>query len=101
MGRRRSGVKWLDTDVNSEAFELGETPGTDGKDWGLALCRTVLWSIEQLAVEGHPCVTEDLGGVASAWFVGASSTCELRWLQAAHLMDRMPECKVLDISLIG
>ncbi|OLP85100.1 hypothetical protein AK812_SmicGene33986 [Symbiodinium microadriaticum] len=64
----QSGVRWTVDDVDSEAFAAGSTPPSDGKadvlvssprgahlalqDWGLALSRTVLWAMEQLALEG-------------------------------------------------
>merc|ERR1719305_1615198 len=98
--RIRSGVRWTDEDVDSEAFERGEAPGCDGRDWGLALSRTVLWSIEQLAVEGHIALQPEVTH-AAAWFLGVSSTCELRWLQASALMSRLPSVSTLELNLIG
>mmetsp|Transcript_52400 Transcript_52400/g.113550 ORF Transcript_52400/g.113550 Transcript_52400/m.113550 type:complete len:516 (-) Transcript_52400:152-1699(-) len=98
--RIRSGVRWMEGDVDSEAFCRGNTPGCDGKDWQLAFNRTVLWSIEEFAVEGCTCLPAE-SSRGSLWFVGASSTCELRQLQAKTLMSRLPALKVLELVLIG
>jgi len=98
--RRKSGVQWAAEDVDSEGFERGEAPGCDGRDWGMALSRSVLWSIEQLAVEGGVFLPPDLTH-ASAWFLGSSSTCEMRWLQPAALMSRLPGLSTLELVLIG
>jgi len=38
---------------------------------------------------------------ASMWFVGASSTCELRYLQAKTLMTRLPHVQSLELKLLG
>jgi len=100
--RAACGVVWTSEDVDSTAFELGEAPGADGKDWGLALSRTVVWSIEQFAIEGDPIL--QFGGAderVSAWFLGASSTCELRWLQPSAIMARLPSVVALELVLIG
>jgi len=99
--RSRSGVVWVEgEDVDSAAFEFGLAPGCDGKDWGLALSRTVLWAMEELSVEGSPCLAADADS-ATVWFLGASSTCELRWLQPASLLARLPKVKSLELALIG
>jgi len=99
--RSRCGVVWKsDEDVDSEAFDAGETPGSDGKDWGLSLNRTLLWSIEQFALEGRPCM-EPGATHLSIWLLGASSTCELRWIQPSTLMSRLPGIQHLEIVLIG
>merc|ERR1719401_272041 len=78
--RKRCAVRWTSDDVDSDAFERGDTPACDGRDWGLALTRTTLWALEQLAVEGSCCLPAGQER-AALWFLGASSTCELRWLQ--------------------
>ncbi|CAE7376308.1 SMT1 [Symbiodinium necroappetens] len=98
--RDRSGVRWTVDDVDSEAFAAGSTPPSDGKDWGLALSRTVLWAMEQLALEGCACCPEGLSK-ASFWFLGASSTCELRWLKPAEILKRLPAIQCLALELIG
>jgi len=98
--RDRSGVRWTADDVDSEAFAAGSTPPSDGKDWGLALSRTVLWAMEQLALEGCACCPEGLSK-ASFWFLGASSTCELRWLKPAEILKRLPAIQCLALELIG
>jgi len=99
--RERCAVSWISgEDVDSAAFEQGEAPACGGTDWGLALSRTVLWSVEQLAVEGACCLPSDVAHV-SAWFLGASSTCELRWLQPAALLARLPRVQTLELGLIG
>lgn len=97
--RRACGIVWTDDDVDPVAYESGKAPPCDGKDWTLSFCRTVLWSIDQLAVEGGPCMPKDAH--ITAWFVGASSTCELRLLQAKALMARLPGVKTLELVLIG
>jgi len=99
--RERCAVRWVaGEDVDSAAFEAGEAPACSGGDWGLALTRTVLWSVEQLAVDGACCLSTDVSHV-SAWFLGASSTCELRWLQPSSLLKRLPSVKTLELSLVG
>jgi len=98
--RVRCAVHWTDGDVNSEAFELGEAPACDGSDWGMAFSRTVLWALEQFSVEGKDCLTREAES-ASMWFVGASSTCELRFLQAETLMKRLPHVQSLELVLLG
>lgn len=98
--RRRCGIEWAVEDVNSEAYELGEAPACDGKDWGLALSRCVLWSIEQFALEGN-CFLNPETRHLSIWFLGVSSTCELRWLQARTIMNRLPGIESLELVLIG
>merc|ERR1719321_623498 len=35
------------------------------------------------------------------WFLGASSTCELRHLQPENILKRLPSIKALDLTLIG
>ncbi|CAK9081715.1 Peptidyl-prolyl cis-trans isomerase FKBP5 (PPIase FKBP5) (51 kDa FK506-binding protein) (51 kDa FKBP) (FKBP-51) (FK506-binding protein 5) (FKBP-5) (Rotamase), partial [Durusdinium trenchii] len=57
--RERCAVRWLQGDVDSETFALGSSPACVEKDWGLALSRTVLWALEQFAVEGHVCVSTE------------------------------------------
>lgn len=99
QARQKSGVKWLPEDLDSAAFERGDVPACDGKDWGLALSRTVLWSMEQLAVEGLPVLETTTH--ATAWFLGVSSTCELRWLQPSVLLSRLPNLATLEVALIG
>merc|ERR1740123_1981216 len=69
-------------------------------DWGMALSRTVLWAIEQFSVEGRDCLSHEAQS-ASMWFVGASSTCELRYLQAKTLMTRLPHVQSLELKLLG
>mmetsp|Transcript_29494 Transcript_29494/g.57828 ORF Transcript_29494/g.57828 Transcript_29494/m.57828 type:complete len:528 (-) Transcript_29494:151-1734(-) len=98
--RLRCAVCWTEDDVNSEAFELGEAPACDGADWGMAFSRTVLWAIEQFSVEGRACLSREAQS-ASMWFVGASSTCELRFLQAKTLMTRLPHVQSLELVLLG
>eukprot|EP00931_Biecheleriopsis_adriatica_P087713 TRINITY_DN62145_c0_g1_i1.p1 TRINITY_DN62145_c0_g1~~TRINITY_DN62145_c0_g1_i1.p1 ORF type:complete len:493 (-),score=122.39 TRINITY_DN62145_c0_g1_i1:26-1504(-) len=98
--RERCAVRWTEDDVNSEAFSLGEAPACDGRDWGLALSRTVLWSVEQLMLEGCDCLSQEVSQ-ATFWFVGASSTCELRWLRPTELLRRMPSLQCLELELIG
>lgn len=98
--RRRSGIKWVEEDVDSAAFERGDSPPCDGKDWGMSFTRTVLWAMEEFCVEESPCLTEDIAHV-SMWFLGASSTCELRWLRPKVLMSRLPGVKTLEVALIG
>lgn len=98
--RNKCAVRWTSDDVDSDAFERGETPACDGRDWGLALSRTTLWAIEQLAVEGNTCLPTGQEH-ASFWFLGASSSCELRWLQPAALMTRLPEVTELEVAMIG
>mmetsp|Transcript_23032 Transcript_23032/g.41990 ORF Transcript_23032/g.41990 Transcript_23032/m.41990 type:complete len:568 (+) Transcript_23032:142-1845(+) len=100
QARQKSGVKWLpEGDLDTAAFERGEEPACDGKDWGLALSRTVLWSMEQLAVEGLPVL--ETATHATAWFLGVSSTCELRWLQPSVLLSRLPNLETLEVAMIG
>jgi tetratricopeptide (TPR) repeat protein len=103
--RRRGGVQWTADDVDAEAFERGDAPACDGRDWGLALSRTVLWSLEELAVE---LAVEELEAImppdatrASAWFLGVSSTCEFRWLQPSAILSRLPSLSLLELVLIG
>lgn len=98
--RASSGVRWTEDDVDSGAFERGESPGSDGKDWGLALSRTVLWSVEQFSVEGRQLIAPGTPH-AAAWFVGCSSTCELRHLQPSALMSRLPALRSLEVVLNG
>jgi tetratricopeptide (TPR) repeat protein len=98
--RRRSGVAWTSEDLDTAAFERGDIPIADGKDWGLALSRTILWSIEQLAVEGNVILPAEQTQ-ASIWFVGVSSTCELRWLTPSVLMSRLPSLSTLELVLVG
>ncbi|CAE7536550.1 Fkbp59 [Symbiodinium sp. CCMP2456] len=111
--RDRSGVRWTADDVDSEAFAAGSTPPSDGKDWGLALSRTVLWAMEQLALEGPrpyaafctrlpgvPAARKDLAQ-GSGNFTQQSSTCELRWLKPAEILKRLPAIQCLALELIG
>jgi len=98
--RERCAVRWTEEDLDSAAFARGDVPGCDGKDWGMALSRTVLWSLEQLALEGCDALTREASR-ATIWFVGASSTCELRWLQPATLLRRLPSLECLELELIG
>ncbi|CAE8708291.1 unnamed protein product, partial [Polarella glacialis] len=77
--RERCAVRWTPDDVDSDEFEKGKAPPCDGKDWALALSRSLLWSVEQLALAGHQCLTTEMSR-ATVWSIGASSTCELRWL---------------------
>lgn len=98
--RERCAVRWTEGDLDSEAFVLGSTPACSGKDWGLALSRTVVWAVEQLALEGHDCLSRDLSR-AAIWFIGASSTCELRWLRPAELLKRLPTVQSLELELVG
>lgn len=99
--REACAVTWIkDEDIDSEAFALGEAPPSAGLDWGPALSRTVLWAIEQFAVEGSYCLPKD-SHMASVWFLGASSTCELRLLQPATFLSRLPSIKQLEVALIG
>mmetsp|Transcript_22587 Transcript_22587/g.59667 ORF Transcript_22587/g.59667 Transcript_22587/m.59667 type:complete len:529 (-) Transcript_22587:39-1625(-) len=100
--RKRCAVKWTEDDVPSEAFSQGDAPPAEGKDWGLSLTRSVLWSIEQFAVEGSWCLEPAaVKGCLSLWFLGASSTCELRHLIPAPLLERLPGMKALDMTLVG
>lgn len=98
--RERCVIRWTADDVDSDAFGRGDAPACDGKDWGLALTRTCLWAIEQLALEGSESITTDVSS-ATFWFAGASSTCELRWLRPAVLMERMPSLQRLELELVG
>lgn len=98
--RSKCAVKWTENDVCSEDFERGEAPACDGKDWGLALSRTFIWSIEQFAIEEAFCLSSEVQRM-SVWFIGASSTCELRWLQPSTLMERLPNLESLELVLIG
>eukprot|EP00929_Paragymnodinium_shiwhaense_P076368 TRINITY_DN39253_c0_g1_i1.p1 TRINITY_DN39253_c0_g1~~TRINITY_DN39253_c0_g1_i1.p1 ORF type:complete len:539 (+),score=140.97 TRINITY_DN39253_c0_g1_i1:155-1771(+) len=99
--RTKSGIQWVkEDDVDAAAFEQGDVPGCDGKDWGLALSRTLLWAMEELAVEGTPCMSSDTSDI-SMWFLGASSTCELRHLQPDTVMKRIPQAKALNLTLVG
>jgi len=100
QARLRCAVRWTSDDVDSDAYERGDTPACDGLDWGLALTRTTLWSLEQLAVEGSNCLPDGQER-ASLWFLGASSSCELRWLKPPELMARLPGVKELDVVMIG
>lgn len=93
-------MKWLDGDLDTVKFEEGEAPGDAGKDWGLALSGTVLWAMEELAIEGE-IVLQPESPQASFWFLGASSTCELRWLQPKILLSRLPALSQLELVLIG
>jgi tetratricopeptide (TPR) repeat protein len=98
--RETSGIRWTSEDVDPEAFERGDTPVCDGRDWGLALSRSTLWCMEQFAVEASifmPAQSKHL----SAWFLGSSSTCELRWLQPNAFMSRLPSVSTLELVLIG
>jgi len=99
--RRRSGVVWkADQDIDSGAFEREEVECSDGKDWGLSLTRTLLWAMEEFAVEGHLCLPEG-DSHAAFWFIGASSPCELRLLQPQTLLTRLPKVRHLEVALIG
>eukprot|EP00933_Yihiella_yeosuensis_P043899 TRINITY_DN3893_c0_g1_i1.p1 TRINITY_DN3893_c0_g1~~TRINITY_DN3893_c0_g1_i1.p1 ORF type:complete len:539 (-),score=110.51 TRINITY_DN3893_c0_g1_i1:462-1853(-) len=100
QARERCAVRWTADDVSSEDFDKGDCPPSDGRDWGMALTRTVLWSVEQLALEGH-CTVKHEQERASFWFIGASSTCELRWLRLQLLLERMPMLQCLETELIG
>ena len=100
--RTRCAVTWVEGDVPSEDFSQGNAPPAEGKDWGLALTRSVLWSIEQFAVEGAWCLEpKDVGGCLSMWFLGASSTCELRHLSPAPLLERLPGIKAIEMTMVG
>lgn len=98
--RAKTGIRWTAEDVDSDAFERGDTPISDGRDWGLALSRTTLWCMEQFAVEANIFLPADSTRV-SAWFLGASSTCELRWLQPNVFMSRLPSVSTLELVLVG
>lgn len=98
--RRNSGIAWSDQDVDAGAFERGESPPCDGKDWGMSITRTVLWAMEEFCAEDHAFMGPDMEH-ASIWFLGASSTCELRLLRPKTLMTHLPGVKLLEISLIG
>lgn len=98
--RRKSGVQWIADDVDSAAFELGDAPCAEGKDWGMALSRSVLWSLEQLAIDGNVCLPPEQTQ-AAAWFLGVSSTCEMRHLLPTILMARLPNISALELVLIG
>lgn len=98
--RSKCGIAWTDEDVDSEAFERGDTPVCDGKDWGLALSRTTLWAMEQFATEANIFIPAESTHL-SAWFLGSSSTCELRWLQPNVFMSRLPSVSTLELALIG
>jgi len=82
--RTRCAVRWTGDDVDSEAYDRGDTPACDGLDWGLALTRTILWSLEQLSVAGTNCLPTGQER-ASLWFLGASSTCEARVLSSSNI----------------
>jgi len=98
--RRQCGVKWLEGDLDTALFEQGDIGHCTESDWGQALTRSVLWSIEQFAVEGQNCLPASATR-ASLWFLGCSSTCELRWLQPSVLMARLPAIVHLEIVMIG
>jgi len=98
--RERCAVRWTSDDVDSAAFAEGNAPPCDGRDWGMALSRTLLWSVEQLALEGCDAVSSGVSR-ATFWFVGASSTCELRWLKPAALLERLPGVQSLELELVG
>lgn len=98
--RESCAVRWTEEDIDPAAFEQGDEPMAAGTDWGLAMCRTVLWAIDQLAVDGNFVVPAEQTEV-SLWFLGASSTCELRWLQGVRLLARLPSVQRLRIHLIG
>lgn len=99
--RASCGVQWLDgEDVNSEAFETGDAPGCNGQDWGMAFTRSVLWGMEQFAVENSFVLPSEVP-LASIWFVGASSTCDLRQLMYSPMMQRLPGVQTLELAMIG
>lgn len=101
--RQKCGVKWLEGDVDSDKFELGKLQPEeefDGQDWAKALICTVLWGIEQFSLEGCPVLTGEIPNL-SIWFLGASSTCELRWLRLDKMISRLPFVTNLDVTLIG
>lgn len=98
--RASSGVRWGSDDIDTDAFERGEVPCSEGRDWGRALNCTVLWAIEELAVEGCACLREGTDKV-SLWFLGVSSTCELRWLKPSVLLEKLPSVAEIEIVLIG
>eukprot|EP00746_Dinoflagellata_sp_MGD_P165068 gnl/MRDRNA2_/MRDRNA2_94132_c0_seq1.p1 gnl/MRDRNA2_/MRDRNA2_94132_c0~~gnl/MRDRNA2_/MRDRNA2_94132_c0_seq1.p1 ORF type:complete len:492 (+),score=109.47 gnl/MRDRNA2_/MRDRNA2_94132_c0_seq1:88-1563(+) len=101
--RTKCGVKWLEGDVDSEKYELGKLDSSeeyDGQDWGKSLVGTVLWGIEQFSVEGHPVVTDETCSM-SVWFLGVSSTCELRWCRLDKMIARLPHVTNLEVTLIG
>jgi hypothetical protein len=98
--RGKCGIAWTDEDVDSEAFERGDTPVCDGMDWGLALSRTTLWAMEQFATEANIFIPAESTHL-SAWFLGSSSTCELRWLQPNVFMSRLPSVSTLELVLVG
>jgi len=100
--RQRCAVKWVaEHDVDSEAYEHDEAKGADGKDWGLAMSRSVLWAIEQFAVEDSFCLPATDSEHVTLWFIGASTTCELRWLLPMQLLQRLPSVQSLDVVMIG
>lgn len=98
--RAACGVKWTEDDVDAEAYARDEAPPTDGQNWGLNFSRTVLWALEEFAVDGGWSLPAD-SARASFWFLGASSTCELRFLQHADLLSRLPSVRALELVLIG
>ncbi|CAJ1343322.1 unnamed protein product [Effrenium voratum] len=98
--RSKCAIRWTADDVDSGAFSAGDAPPCDGKDWGLSLSRTVLWSLEQMALEGQNVIPTDLSR-ATMWFLGVSSTCELRWLRPVELLKRLPTVHCLELELIG
>mmetsp|Transcript_58139 Transcript_58139/g.138350 ORF Transcript_58139/g.138350 Transcript_58139/m.138350 type:complete len:533 (-) Transcript_58139:107-1705(-) len=98
--RQNCGVVWAATDVDTIAYEKGEAAGSDGKDWNVSLNCSILWSIEQLALAGHPCMLSSSKHL-SMWFIGASTTCELRWLEPGALLSRMPGVEFLEVVMIG
>lgn len=99
--RANCGIVWTPNDVDSEAFEQGNAPQADGTtNWGLAFSRTCLWSLEQLALEADWSLSPSEAG-ASAWFLGCSSTCELRLMQPIGMMQRMPGLQALELVLVG
>eukprot|EP00747_Dinoflagellata_sp_TGD_P207196 gnl/TRDRNA2_/TRDRNA2_80790_c0_seq2.p1 gnl/TRDRNA2_/TRDRNA2_80790_c0~~gnl/TRDRNA2_/TRDRNA2_80790_c0_seq2.p1 ORF type:complete len:581 (-),score=141.29 gnl/TRDRNA2_/TRDRNA2_80790_c0_seq2:132-1874(-) len=99
--REGCGIRWLpEVDVDAEKYERDEARKCDGQDWAAALSRSAIWVAEEFAVEGTPCFKPDTEKVR-LWFLGVSSTCELRMISPSYFMARMPGVVELEIVLVG
>ncbi|CAK0799568.1 unnamed protein product, partial [Prorocentrum cordatum] len=88
QARLRCAVRWTSDDVDSDAYERGDTPACDGLGPRAHADHAVVPGAARRRGESNCLPDGQDHERASLWFLGASSSCELRWLKPPELMER-------------